>query len=107
MPVGYGRLEVAVGGRDHAHVNAHVLPSTESRKFAVLEDLQELGLKASSHLADLVEEHRAMMRELELAGLLLDGSGERPALKAKEFGLQKLSRQGCAIDLDERSIAPR
>ena len=60
-------LEVAVGGGDDADVDADVLAAAEPRELAVLQHLQQLGLQRRAHLADLVEEHRAVVGELELA----------------------------------------
>ena len=67
--------------------------SAEPRELAVLQHLQQLGLQRSAHLADLVEEHRAVIGELELPGLVLDGAGERAALETEELRLEQLGRQ--------------
>ena len=98
------RLEIAVGRGDDAHVDAHVLAAAEPREHAVLQHLQQLGLQRRAHLADLVEEHRPVVGELELAGLVLDGAGERAALETEELGLEQLGRQRRAVDLDERAV---
>ena len=45
-PFQHRLFEVAVGGRDHARVDAHVALAAEARELAVLEHLQELGLEA-------------------------------------------------------------
>ena len=100
-------LEIAVGRGDDAHVDADVLPSAEPGELAVLQHLQQLGLQRRAHLADLVEEHRPVIGELELAGLVLDGAGERAALEAEELRFEQLGRQRRAIDFHERAIAPR
>jgi len=46
------------------------LLAADARELAVLEHVQELGLQPQRHLADLVEEERALVGRLELAGLL-------------------------------------
>ena len=45
---------------------------------AVLKHPQELGLHAQRHLADLVQEQRASLRQLEPALLLAVGPGKAP-----------------------------
>jgi hypothetical protein len=59
------------------------------------------------HLADLVQEDRAVVRVLELAQLALLGAGESPLLEAEELALQQLRRERGAVDLDEGSVATR
>ncbi len=87
------RFQITIGGGHHADVDAHVLPSTEPRELAVLEHLEELRLQRRAHLADLVQEHRAVVGELELARLVLDGPGECAALETEELRFEQLSRQ--------------
>ena len=59
------------------------------------------------HLADLVEKHRALVGELELSWLVLNRAGERAALEPEQLRLEQLGRQSCAVDFDERTVAPR
>ena len=100
-------LEIAVGGGDDAHVHMDIVFAAESREFAVLEDLQQLGLQRRAHFADLVEEHRAVVRELELAGLVLNRAGEGAALEPEQLRFEQLGWQGGTIDLDERLVASK
>ena len=83
------------------------LRAAEPRELAVLQHLQQLRLQRQLHLADLVEEHRAVVGELELARLVLDGAGERAALEPEQLRLEQLGRQRRAVDLDERLVAAR
>jgi len=55
------------------------------------------------NLADLVEEDRAAVGQLELAGLLAQGAGEGPLLVAEELGPRAAPRDGPAVHLDERA----
>ena len=105
LPVGDGLLEVAVGRGDDPHVDANVVLAAEPRELAVLQHLQQLGLQREAHVADLVEEHRAVVGELELAGLVLDRAGERAALEAEQLRFEQLGRQRGAVHLDERLVA--
>src|SRR6201999_4530997 len=72
--------EVDVGGDDDAGVDLELLLAADAIELAVLQRLQQLGLHGDGHLADLVEEERAAVGELELARLGLGGAGERAAL---------------------------
>src|SRR6266542_2239716 len=100
-----GALEIAIGGRDDPDVDVDIPAPAEPRELAVLEDLQQLRLQRRMHLADLVEKHRPFVRELELARLLLDGSGERAALEPEELRFEELRRQRRAVHLHERLVA--
>jgi hypothetical protein len=63
---------------------------------------QELGLDAGGNLADLVEEDGAAPGDLEEAGLVPHGAGERAAHVAEQLRLeQRLGERG-AVDADER-----
>ncbi len=69
--------------------------------------MQDLGLQGLRHLADFVQQDRAVLRELELA----DAGGRRPgegaALVPEQLALQQFGRQRRAVDLDERRGAAR
>src|SRR2546430_8081611 len=94
-------FEVAIGGGDESHVGVDDLLAADARELAVLEHVQQLGLQPQRHLADLVEEERALVGRLELAGLLAIGAGERALLVAEQLGLEQLARQGGAVHLQE------
>src|SRR5690606_25591174 len=64
----------------------------------------ELGLQARLHLADLVEEDRPAVRELELAGLFRVGAGERALFVTEELALEQLRRERGAVDLHEGAV---
>ena len=59
--------QIAVGGRDHAHVDGDHLRAADAADLALLERAQQLGLQLERQLADLVEEERAAVRLLEAA----------------------------------------
>ena len=64
-----------------------------------------LACSDRAHLADLVEEDRALVSRLELAGLRLHGAGEGAALEAEQLGLEQVVRERRAVDLDEWLVA--
>ena len=101
------RLEVAVGGAEHAHVDLDLHLAAEPAQPALLEHAEQLGLQLDGDLAHLVEEERAAVGELEHAGAPLIRAGERAALVAEDLGLHQRGRDGGAVDGDERLLAPR
>ena len=58
----------------------------------LLQDAQHLGLGLEAHVADLVEEERAAVGQLELAAPPRDRAGEGAALVAEQLGLDQLLR---------------
>ena len=58
-------------------------------------------------LADLVEEERAAVGELEAADAVLDRTGERAAHVAEELALEQLARDRAAVDAHERTVLAR
>ena len=99
-------LERLVGGGHDPRVDADRRVAADAREHPVLEHVQQLGLERRAHLADLVEQDGAALRQLELALLALMGAGERATLVAEQLGLQQIVRDGGAVDLDERLLAP-
>ena len=53
-------------------------------------------------LADLIEEDRSPVRQLEAADPPLGGPGERTLLVAEQLGGDQLARNRRAVDGDER-----
>src|SRR5581483_2508507 len=97
----HGSLEIAIGGGNEPHIRIDDLLATDARELPVLEHVKELRLQPERHLADLVEEERALIGRLELAGLLPVRSREGAFLMAEELGLEQLPRQRRAVDLQE------
>ena len=64
-PAGDELLQIAVGRRDEAHVDADRLDAADALELALLQHAQELHLHLDRDLADLVEEERAAVGELE------------------------------------------
>ncbi len=63
--------------------------------------LQKLCLQRRRHVADLVEEQRALARPLGIAEVALLGSGEGALLVAEDFTFEKLRRDCRAVHGDE------
>src|SRR5206468_11183215 len=100
-------LEVTVGGRDEPHVGANDLLPTDAGEFAVLQDVQQLGLELQRDLADLVEEERALIHRLEFAGLLPVGARECALLVTEQLVIEQLAGKRRAIHLQELPMDAR
>jgi hypothetical protein len=93
--------EIAVGGRHDAHVDLERPRAADPLEALLLEHAQELGLARQRHLADLVEEERALVGRLEAAHLSLGRAGERALLVAEQLRLDERLGQRGAVDRDE------
>ena len=102
---GDGLGENHVGGGDHAAIGLDRVGSADALESAVLEHAQQLGLHSQGHLADLVEEQSASLRQVEPAFLLAIGAGEGPAFVAEELAFEKVLGQRRAVDGDQRPAA--
>ena len=54
-------------------------------------------------VADLIQEQRPLVRQLEASHLLADGDGEGTLLVAEQLALQEPRGDGGAVELDERA----
>ena len=101
--VGHHRRQVAAGGGDHAHVDPLHLVAAERLDLLLLQHAQQLALQRERHVADLVEEQRAAVGELELAvAALAIGARVRAGRHAEELGLEQALGHRGDVDADER-----
>ena len=97
------RLQVAIGRGDQPHVDARVgAIGADALDLTGLEESQQHDLHARAHLADFVEEHRAVRRHFEQTGLVAIRAGETAADVTEEFGFEQRVRQTRAVEGDER-----
>ncbi len=99
--------QVAVGRRDQADVDLDGLDAAHALELRLLQDAQQLHLHLDRDLADLVEEQRAAVRQLEAPRLGADGAGEGALVVAEQLRLHERLGDGGAVDLDERPRVPR
>ena len=79
----------------------------DALELALLQHAQELRLQVERHVADLVEEERAAVGQLEAAARSRDRAGEGALLVAEELALEQLARDRGAVDRDERARRAR
>ncbi len=90
--------------RHHPHVDLDRLLAADALELLLLQRAQQLHLHRRRHVADLVEEQRPAVGELEPPELLLDRTGERALLVAEQLALEQRLGQRGAVDLDERAV---
>ena len=79
-------LQIAVGGNDQPEVQLDLLGAGEALNGLLLNQLQELGLDMGGQLADLIQEQRAVVGQLDLADLAGGGGpGEGALLIAEQL----------------------
>ncbi len=95
------------GGGHDAHVHLHRVRAAQAHELALLHDAQQLGLGLQGDVADLVEEQRALVRQLEEALLRIHGAGEGALHVAEEVRLQEVVRERPGVDDDEGLVRAR
>src|SRR4029079_15105618 len=99
--------EVQIGGGDDPDIALERPGAGDTLELALLDDAQQLRLHRHRHLADLVEEDGAAVRQLEAPRLLAGGTGEGALLVAEELALDQRLGQRRAVEGDERPLAAR
>ena len=77
----------------HPHVHLLGLAPADPPDLALLQHPEQLGLEVERQVADLVEQQRALVGQLEQAGAVGGGAGERALAVAEELGLEQLLRE--------------
>ena len=102
LVVGDHLAEVAVGGAEDPDVDPERLVLADPADLARFEEPEQLDLHALVQLADLVEEQRAAVGDLEEPLAVGLGAGEGPLAVAEQLALDQVLGQGAAVDRDER-----
>ena len=74
----------------------------DALNLAGFEEAQQHDLHARAHLADFVEEDRAVRRRFEQAGFVAVRAREAAAHVPEELGFEERVRQSRAVERDER-----
>ncbi len=98
MAFGHGVVRIAIGGGEHADVHLLLNARAQAAELALFQHAQQLGLGAGGHLADLVEQQRAALGQLEAAGAPLDRAGECAFFMAEDLALDQRLGNGRAVD---------
>jgi len=92
--------QIAIRGGDHPDVDPNRLGPADALELPGLEDTEKRGLRFSRELAHLVEEQRALVRQLEPSDPPRVRAGERAAFVPKQLALHQVYWESAAIDPD-------
>ena len=92
-----GRIQVAMGRGDDAHVAADGFIAADPLEAALLQHAQQFHLHLQRHVADLVQEQRAALGKLEAAEPRRQGAGEGAFFVAEQLAFQEVGRYGAAV----------
>ena len=74
--------------------------------FSRFQESQEQPLHAQGHFPDFIHEDRAVVGDLELAGLVTERAGEAAAHVAEQLRFEERFGQARAVHFDERAVRP-
>src|SRR6185295_5595746 len=106
LPRFHELLERAVRRRDDPDVGPDRLRAPDALERLLLEYAQQLRLEVERQVADLVQEERAVVGELEAPEPSCDGARERAPLVSEQLALEEPGRDGGAVERDERTAPP-
>src|SRR5262249_22318492 len=98
----HGGLQVPVRRGDDADVDLDRAGRAEALELAFLENPQQGELRVEGQIADLVEEDRAAVGELEPADAAGQCPGERALFVAEQLRSDQCGRDGGAVHAHER-----
>ena len=96
--------EIAIARGEDPHIHLDRLPAAHALDLPRLDRAQQLGLRLRRELADLVEQERAGVRELEPPDPPVGRAGERAPLVTEHLALQEIARDRRAIHPYERLV---
>ena len=105
-PLGDRRLEVVMRGGDHANIHPLRARGSDALEFPFLQHAQKLHLNLRRQVADLVQENRAAVGQLEAPLSHPHGAGERAFLMAEQFAFDERRRKRGAVDPHQRARMP-
>src|SRR5262245_55572480 len=100
-------LQVQIGGGDDPDVDPDSPTAADALDLPFLEHPQQLRLELRLERADLIEEQRAPLSQLELAEPPLERARERASLVAEQLRLDERFGQRWEIDWNERLVLAR
>src|SRR5215213_8924036 len=103
----YRLREIAISGRDDAHVDRDIGAGSNTANSAFLQNAKYLGLGRKVQRIDFIEKQRAAGRFFKQAAAVLMRTGEGAALVTEEFSLNQRLWDGGTVDIDECSVTSR
>src|SRR5690606_21592159 len=99
--------QVPVRGGDDPDIDLARLLLADALERAFLNHPKQLALKLERNLADLVEEQRAAVGELEAADAIAERAREGAAHVPEELALEEIPRDRCAVHANQWTLAAR
>src|SRR5262249_42401213 len=99
-------LQIAVRRRDDPDVHRHALRVPEPLDLTLLQDPEQLDLHLRRQVADLVEEDRRLVGELEAADLSGERAGIGAFLPTEQLAFHQRRRNRRAVDADHAAPPP-
>ena len=91
---------------NHTHINRN-MPGTAHRvNHAFLQDAQQLYLHLGRHIADLIEKQCAAVGQLKPAFAVSNRAGKSAFAMTKQFALEQVFGNRCAIDRNKSCFSP-
>src|SRR5262249_54037558 len=99
-----GSFQIAIGGRDDAHVDGDGRIAADRPDLALLQHAQQLGLHFERKLADFVEKNGSAICGLKKTSLRFDGSRKSTFFVTEELAFHQRGDERAAVDGDKRSL---
>ena len=106
-PFRHQSREIAMRRCDDAHIDRDGGGSANGMHFLFLQDAQELALQGWRHVANLIEEHRPALSQLEQAPLVVVGIRERTTTMAEELAFEECLWNGGTIHREKWTTRAR
>ena len=100
-PTGNRLAGSAIGRGQHPHVHLLLGARAQPAELPFFQDSEQFCLGSRRHFANLVQQQRAAVGQLEAAGPPLRRAGECAFLMAEDFALDQCLRNGRAVDRDK------
>ena len=97
------RLQAAVGGGNHPHVQPDGFFPTHRPHLVILKHPQQLGLQVQGHLSDFIQENGSAMGQLERSPAVPDSPGESALLVTEELAFQQVFWHRRRVDRHKRA----
>jgi hypothetical protein len=99
-------LEIDTCRTDDSYASAPLFVTAKAREGAILQESKQLYLHLPIHVADLIEEEGASVRNFNQSCPIRAGSFVGSSFSPKEFTFEQPGRGCSAVQLDERCTVP-
>src|SRR5207244_13414278 len=103
-PLLHGFREITIRCGNDPDIDLDGLYASKALEFHFLENAQNLRLRSRIHVADFVEEDRALIRELEFPELSFNRAGECAFFETDEFAFQQALRDTGTVQFHHRLV---